>query len=298
LSKPALNPYLALFFGVFAISTGALFSRLAQENDLPSLVIAAGRLTFAVLLLTPFVVGRYGAELRGLKRRDLSLCLLAGGVLGLHFATWISSLEYTSVVASVVLVTTNPLFVALLSAPLLGEKVASRVWLGIGLAFIGGAIVALGGDAGDPPTRPDPLLGNSLALIGSICAALYFLIGRRVREALPVLPYIWLVYGGAAFALILMSVGAGQPFTGYPLIGYVWLLMLALLPQLVGHSSFNYALGYLPAALVSLLVLSEPLGSAILAFLFLGETPTLITLVGAAVILVGIGVANRVGEPD
>jgi drug/metabolite transporter (DMT)-like permease len=291
LSRP--NPYIVLFIGLCAVSAAAIFIRVAQEENMPSLVIAAGRMSVAALVLTPITLWRYRPELGQLSKRDVLLCILSGVVLGLHFATWISSLEYTSVVASVVLVTTNPLFVALLSFPLLGEKVSRPIVLGIILAFVGGTIVAVSGDAGDPPTRAEPLLGNALAVAGAICAAVYFIIGRRVRARLSIVPYIWLVYGVAAGTLLAMALLRGQSFAGYSTVGYLCLLALGLIPQLVGHSAYNYALGYLPAALVSLTALGESIGSTVLALIFLDEVPELLSVVGSAIILTGIMVASR-----
>lgn len=287
------NPYLILAIGLLATSTAAIFIRLAQEENLTSMVIAAGRMMVASLILTPSALGRYRDELRQLAWEDWIWCLGGGVILAIHFAAWISSLEYTSVVASVVLVTTNPLFVAVLSYPLLGEKVNRGVIVGIVIAFVGGCIVAFSGDAGDPPTRPDALLGNGLAVIGAMAAAGYFMVGRRVRARLSIIPYIWLVYSAAAVILIGVVLMNGDAFTGYSAAGYLWLVALGVVPQLIGHSSFNYALGYLPAAYVSLIVLGEPIGSGILAFLFLGETPTALALAGSAVILVGIFIASR-----
>lgn len=291
-APPRWNPYVVMALGLLAVSTAAILIRLAQEEGMPSLVIAAGRMLVALVVLTPFTWRAYQHELRGLSRKELGLCLLGGAFLGVHFAAWISSLEYTSVVASVVLVTTNPLFVALLSYPLLGEKVSRPVLFGIGLAFIGGILVALSGDAGDPPTRPEPLLGNGLAVIGAIAAAAYFLVGRRIRAKLSLIPYIWLVYGSSAIFLLGVAILRGESFGGYAPIAYVWLLAMGLIPQLIGHSAFNYALGYLPAAFVSLVVLGEPVGSGILAFIFLGETPQPVALLGALIILGGLFLAS------
>jgi drug/metabolite transporter (DMT)-like permease len=290
--KTVTRPQMVLFFGLLAVATAAIFIRLAQEEKVPSLVIAAGRMLTAILVLTPYVWQHYRAELAQLTRPDLLLCLLSGGVLGIHFAAWISSLEYTSVAASVVLVTTNPLFVALLSLPLLGEKVKTQVVAGIGLAFVGGIIVALSGDAGDPPTRSAPLLGNALALIGAVAAAIYFIIGRRLRANLALIPYIWLVYGAAALVLTLAALSAGQSFGGYTPLAYGWIIAMGLIPQLIGHSAFNYALGHLPAAYVSLVVLGEPVGSTLLAILILKEWPSPLAVLGSAIILAGIALAT------
>lgn len=292
-AKPPISPFLVLFFGLFAVSTAAILIRFAQEEDMASLVIAAGRLSVATLALTPPVLLRYRAELAKLAGRDWGLCFLSGVILGVHFATWITSLEYTSVAASVVLVSTNPLFVALLSFPLLGERVGRQVAIGIVLAFAGGILVAVGGDSGEAPTRADPLLGNALAVIGAAAAAGYFIIGRQVRGRLPVIPYIWLVYGAAAVSLSLMAAVSGEKIAGYPSLTYVWVIAMGLVPQLIGHSSYNYALGYLPAAYVSLVVLGEPIGSTLLAIIFLGELPAVLSVVGGAIILMGILIASQ-----
>jgi drug/metabolite transporter (DMT)-like permease len=224
---------------------------------------------------------------------NLRLALLSGLVLGLHFATWISSLEYTSVVNSVVLVTTNPLWVALLAPIFLGEKLGRWTLIGLGLALAGGVLVALSGESGNPPTRPDHLLGNSLALMGALAAAIYFIIGRKVRGGLAIIPYIWLVYTTAALTLVLVVLASGQQVLGLPLEAYLAMAMLGLFPQLIGHSSFNFALGFLPAAYVSLVVLGEPIGSGILAAIFLDEWPVPLQLLGALLIMTGIAAGTR-----
>jgi len=287
------SPYFVMFVGIFTVSTGAIFTRLAQEEDIGSLTISAGRVLVATIVLTPIVFNQYRHEIAKLTQQDIGLALLSGVVLGAHFATWVSSLEYTSVIASVVLVTTNPLFVAVLSYPILGERVSKFVLAGIFVSFIGGIIVAASGDAGEPPTRPDPLLGNGLAILGAIGAALYFLLGRRLRAKLSVIPYIWLVYGTAAIVLSGVVILSNEQITGHSSMGYIWIIALGLIPQLLGHSSFNYALGYLPAAYVSLVILGEPVGSTILAILFLGEYPSIIAILGALIIMAGIGIASR-----
>ncbi|NDJ87278.1 MAG: DMT family transporter [Chloroflexi bacterium] len=290
-----LKPFLALFFGLMAVSTAAIFIRLAQAADTPSLVVATGRLVVACVILTPLAVRNYLPELRRLRPIDLGLALLSGGVLGMHFASWISSLEYTSVVNSVVLVTTNPLWVALLAPLFLSEKISQWTLIGLALAFAGGVLVAISGETGSPPTRADPALGNGLALFGALMAALYFIVGRQLRGHLSVIPYIWLVYTTAALLLFTVSLVSGelQHVPHLPAEAFWWILLLGLVPQLVGHSAFNYALGFLPAAYVSLVVLGEPVGSGLLAALFLDEWPGVLQLLGALLILCGIGLSTR-----
>lgn len=287
------KPFIALVIGLFAVSTAAIFIRLAQEENTPSLLVAAGRLTVAAVVLTPYTLRRYRIEIKRLRPVDIRLGLLSGVVLGLHFATWISSLEYTSVINSVVLVTTNPLWVALMAPFVLGEKITRWTIMGLGLAFIGGVLVALSGETGSAPTRSDPLLGNGLALIGAIMAAIYFIIGRRLRVSLTVIPYIWLVYSTAAVFLVISAGLFGHSPMQLSGLALVWIILLGLVPQLIGHSSFNYALGFLPAAYVSLIVLGEPIGSGVLAAVFLNEWPVGLQAVGALMILGGIATATQ-----
>jgi drug/metabolite transporter (DMT)-like permease len=293
---PTWRPYTILVIGLLATSFAAIFIRLAQEDQAPSLVLAAARLCVASVALTPLVLRRYRHELSALTMSDLKWALVSGVVLGLHFATWISSLEYTAVVNSVTLVDTNPLWVALLAPLFLGEKPGRWAVIGLCLALGGGVLVAMSGGAGKPPTRPAPLLGDGLALVGAFMAAVYFLIGRRLRARLGVIVYVWLVYSVAAVILVLAVMMSGQQVAGLPGQAYLWMLLMGLVPQLIGHSSFNYALGYLPAAYVSLITLGEPIGSGLLAIMFLHEWPVVLQLLGSVLILVGIGTASKEEE--
>jgi drug/metabolite transporter (DMT)-like permease len=295
-TKPvSWQPYLVLAIGLMVTSSAAIFIRLAQQAGAPSLVISAWRLTLATLILTPVLLVRHRAELKALTLHQLGLALLAGLMLAVHFATWISSLEYTSVLISVVLVTTNPLFVAVLSPLLLREHISRRTLFAVILAMLGGIVITAAGSAGTAPKQDAPLLGAALAIIGAVTVALYFIIGRRLRATMTVIPYIWLTYGAAAVALVIMMLAAGQGPVVLTLApsAYVWMTLVALLPQLIGHSSYNYALGYLSAAFVSLTLLFEPVGSTLLAVLFLNERPNATQIGGGVVILVALWIAGR-----
>lgn len=292
---------LAILGGILAVSTSSIFIRFAQQ-DAPSLVIAAYRLTLASLILAPLALTKYRTELRRLTRLEVGLGLLSGFFLALHFATWISSLEYTSVASSVVLVTTTPLWVALLSPLLLREINGKTVVIGMVLALAGGIVVSLSDSctwqAGlvCPPlatfVRGTAFFGDFLALCGAWAAAGYVLIGRRLRAKMSLIPYIFVVYGMAAVVLLLILGISREPVFGYLPVTYLWLLLLALVPQLLGHSTFNWALRYLPASLVSITLLGEPIGSTILAYLILKEAPTPLKIIGALLILAGIYVAS------
>jgi drug/metabolite transporter (DMT)-like permease len=287
-TQAPISPYLGMAAGVVAVSTAAIAIRLAQEGA-PSLSVAAWRLTLASAILAPLALGRYRDELFQLTRSELKRAVIAGVFLALHFAAWISSLEFTSVAASVVLVATNPLFVGLLSPLLLGEAAPRLMLVGILIAVIGSGVIGLDGLGGGP----DPLIGDLLALAGAVCAAGYMMIGRTLRRALSLLTYIFVVYGVAAITLLLAVLVAGQPMGGFSLDTYGWLLYLAVGPQLVGHTSFNWALRYLSAAYVTVTLLSEPIGSSLLAWALFDEPPTQLEIFGGALILAGIAVASR-----
>ena len=300
--RPRIALPFAIVIAVLAVSTASIFIRFAQR-EAPSLAIAALRLTVASLILAPVALTRYRNELRNLTRSDLLLGLLSGIFLAIHFATWISSLEYTSVASSVVLVSTGPLWVALLSPIFLKEALTRPVLVGMMLALLGGTVIGLsdscqiGNDLICPPfsqfVRGKAFLGNFLALAGAWTVAGYLMVGRRLRTGMSLVPYIFVVYGNAAIVLLICMIAAGQRPSGYSPMLYLWILLLALVPQLIGHSTYNWALRYLPAALVSITTLGEPVGSAVLAYFILRETPTLLTILGGVLILAGIYLASR-----
>jgi drug/metabolite transporter (DMT)-like permease len=279
-------PYLVLALGVFAVSWGAILVRLAA---VPALVVGAYRLVMASLILTPLAWSRNGEELRRLSRRDLSLILVSGLFLGMHFATWISSLTYTSVASSVVLVNTAPLFVGLAMHFVFREQLSSQMVAGITLATLGGAII--GWD--DFRVSGWALWGDILAVLGAMGLAAYFLIGRDLRRRLSLLTYITPTYWTAAVVLTAAMLCSRQNVAGYPLRAYVIILLMAIGPQVIGHSSFNWALGYLSPAFVTVSILGEPIGSSILAHVVLGESPSRFEALGGAVILAGIYLCSR-----
>ena len=292
-----------LLIAIIAVSTASLFIRFAQTEGVPSLVIAAVRLTIASLILAPIAILRHRTGLKNLTRQDLTLGIVAGLFLAVHFAMWISSLEYTSVASSVVFVSTGPLWVAILSPMLLHERVSRVAVGGLMLAVLGGTVIGLA-DAcswNQGPQCPEmsqvfqgrAMWGNFLALCGALAVSGYLIIGRKVRVKMSLIPYIFLVYGvSAIFLNIFMFVSRQSPF-GYSPGAYGWIFLLAAVPQLIGHSTFNWLLKYLSATMVAVTTLSEPIGSAILAFLFLRETPKPPILIGGAFILFGIFLTSK-----
>ena len=294
---------LALLIAILAVSTASIFIRFAQMDGVPSLVIAALRLTFATLLLAPLAITRHKDELSNLTGAELSLGLVSGLFLAVHFATWISSLEYTSVASSVVFVSTGPLWVALLSPMLLNERLRRAAIIGLGLALLGGTVIGLAdactwsGGLECPDLsqvmKGRSMWGNFLALAGAWAVTGYLIIGRKLRAKMSLIPYIFVVYGMAAIGLIVLMLAAGQLPFGYEAKTYGWIFLLAAIPQLIGHSTYNWALRYLPAAFVAVTTLGEPIGSAVLAFFILSEKPTIAIFIGGILILFGIYFAAR-----
>jgi drug/metabolite transporter (DMT)-like permease len=235
--------HLVLALGVVSVSFAAIFTRLAEA---PPLVIAAYRLSLASLIVGPAAWIHSRAELRHLSRMDLALALLSGVFLALHFAAWIASLDYTTVASSVVLVTANPVFVAVASYLLFSERPTRQTMAGIGVCLAGAVVIGYGDwriDAG-------PLLGDLLALLGALAAAGYLLIGRRLRRSMGLLTYSSLVYATAACLLLLSALASGHSLVGYSGATCVMLVLLALVPQLLGHLSLNWSLRFVPATLV------------------------------------------------
>ncbi len=282
--------YAVLALGVCAVSTAAL---LIREAAAPSIVIAAYRLTLASLplLAVSFVGGRL--PVRGPRERVL-LTILAGVFLAMHFATWIASVKQTSIATSVFLVTTSPLFVGLASGPLLHEKPQTAMWWGILIAGVGGAVMV----ADDLGAGGQTLLGDLYALLGALFASGYYIIGRRLRsDGEAWLPYVTLAYSTSAVVLVALTLTSGHALFDYSGRTYVYLALLAAIPQLVGHTALNRSLGYLPAVVVSMAVRGEPVGATILGLIFLNETPTGLEVLGAVLVMAGVYVALRSPAP-
>lgn len=284
--KPPVSPWLVLSAGVFAISTGAVFARMA---DAPPLIIAAYRMGLSALFLLPFAGPGAAKEAGRLDRKDLITVVISGFFLALHFATWISSLFYTTVASSVVIVNTIPLWTGLLSPFLTGDPFSKGLKRGLLIALPGGAVIGWG----DFTLGGSALWGDFLALLGSFFAALYILLGRRVRPKMSLTGYITMNYGTAAVVLWAIVAAAGLSPSGYSHSTWLAFLLMALIPQLLGHSSYNWALKWLTGGTVALCLLGEPIGSALLAALFLGEPVTLSKAAGGALILAGIVLAAR-----
>lgn len=284
---------LILTIGVLSVSTAAILIRLAlqaagEQGVGFSLVLAASRLTLAALVLVPTWHNFPAVKLRSYT----ALYSIAAGVfLAVHFATWITSLSYTSIAASATLVTTNPVWVALLSWFWFCEKPSLTTASGIVITLIGGLLVAIG-DLGAVSVGSNPLLGNFLALVGSWSISLYFLLGRAAQHrGLTIGNHVVLTYSTAALLLLPLPPLLGAAYIGYPPAVYFYIVLMAVFPQLIGHSSFNWAVRWVSPTLVTLTILAEPVGSSLLGAIVFQENPGKIVLIGAIVILTGVAVA-------
>ncbi|MEA5077547.1 MAG: DMT family transporter [Anaerolineaceae bacterium] len=301
--RKATSPLIILFIGILAVSAASLLIRFAQR-EAPSLVIAAFRMTIAALLVAPFCMKTFINEIKAASGSTRFLLGLSGLFLAFHFASWITSLEYTSVASSVVLVTTAPLWVALLSPIFLNEKITRWILFGLAISLLGSIVVGISSACSIQTGKwacenmselfhGRALLGNALALAGAFLSAGYLMVGRKVRDKVSLSTYIFAVYSTSAMVLLLLVCINGEKLTGYSPQTYLWLLGLALIPQIIGHSAFNWALKYLSAAYVSIALLGEPIGTVILTMIFLRESPSALELVGGGLILLGILVATR-----
>lgn len=288
--QSSVRPYFVLALGMLTASTSAFLVVFARGEGIPAVAIAAVRLTLASFIVFPIAFTRSRNEWRALSRIDWALAIVAGVLLGLHFAFWISSLDFTSVMSSIVFVSTNPLFVGIASVLLFRESLRRGTVIGIGIAAIGSLIIGMS-DA--QHAGADSLLGDFLALMGAVTISGYLMIGRRLRKQLSLIGYIGIVYSIAAVVLLILACAMGTNLFGYSPLGYFYILLLVLGPQLLGHSSYNWALKYVSATFVTVALLAEPIGVSLLAMPILNQIPEPIKLVGGALIMLGIYLAAR-----
>jgi len=269
--------------GVTAVSFSAV---LVREADAPSIAVAFYRCAMASVVLVPLGLLRHREEYRRLTRMQWRLAIASGVVLAAHFATWISSLSFTTVAASAVLVQTLPLWVAAFGR-FVGERPSRRALAGMGVAIVGTAVIAGGGFHGGSRA----VFGDLLALAGAIFAAIYVLLGRSLRQHLSLVTYSSIVYASSATVLGVVMIATTTAFLGYPSKTWLMFVLITAGPQFLGHTTFNYLLGHVRASIVAVALLAEPVGATILAWLILGEAPGAATVVGGAIVLVGIYLA-------
>ena len=277
--------HVGLAVAIVAISFSAIFIRLAEAS---ALTIATWRMVLTVLLLLPALAAFERQGLATITARDLGLCCLSGLFLALHFALWTVSLDYTSVASSVVLVSTEPIFVALFAYAFLNERPTAGVLAGIVLTFGGSVLIGIH----DLGVGQENLLGDLLATGGAVAIVGYLVIGKVVRGRQGFLLYSLLVYSACALALAAVGTLLGSPLLSFS--GRDLLLFFALaVATLGGHTVFNWVLKHLSASVVAVSFVGEPAGATFLAWLILGEPLGVLTAVGGLVMLAGIYLAAR-----
>lgn len=283
--------YLLVTLGLISFSFSPILVRFADHA--PGIAIAVWRTVFAVLLLTPFALSEAVRRVRELTPRDRWLILVGGVLLGLHFIAWIESLYHTSVASASVLVTTSPIFIAIIEYFFLGERVGGWTVAAIVLAVGGSGLIGWGDYGGG--LTPHALLGNGIALGAAVLVSVYLIIGRVVRQKVSWLAYVFPLYVVVALTTLTGAAVLDVGLFSYSYSFYGWCFLMALGPQVIGHGSFNYALAYVAAVLLGLLTLTEPVFASVFAYLLFDELPHAISIGGMVLVLLGVGLAI-VGE--
>jgi len=286
MKPPRWQAYAALGVGVSAVSWAAI---LVREAHAPALIIASYRLILAALPMGALALYQQRRAPEPVTRASIWPLALSGALLAAHFGFWIAALQHTSVVSAVVLMATQPLIVGIASPLLLNEPVERRIWLALAVALAGAATMTLShiGEA------LGAVEGDMYAILGGFFAACYLMVGRYARPGTSWLRYVGVVYPVAAVALFAVTLIAREPLTGYSTKTFIMIALLALGPQLVGHSAINWALAFVPVMLVAMSILVEPVGSTVLAALILREHPSPAEIAGGLLVLIGVYLALR-----
>ncbi|OIJ12273.1 EamA family transporter [Anaerobacillus arseniciselenatis] len=283
MNKPIINPHIALAIGVISVSTSAIFVKLA---DAPAGVIAFYRLFFSFLIIAPLFFLKYRRSLAEVTKRDWMFSAVAGILLAFHFILWFESLNYTSVASSVVLVTLQPLFAFVGTYFFFKEKVGVIGIISGVLAIVGSIIISWG----DYQISGWALFGNMLALLACAFVTGYLLFGQDVRKRIDVIPYTFIVYGISSITLLIYVLLLGNPLVGYQTSDWMYFILLALIPTLLGHSLFNWVIKWVSTNMISMSILFEPAGAIILAYFILNERLTWTQVVGGIVVIIGVAI--------
>lgn len=281
MESPRVNPYLAVAIGVVAVSTSAI---LVKVSSAPSGVIAFYRLFFSVLLMLPVFLLKYVSELRLITKRDWVFTGISGVFLAFHFILWFESLNYTSVASSTVLVTLQPLFAFAGAYFFFKEKVSAKALLS-GLIAIAGSVIISWGDF---KISGSALFGDFLAIVACALVTVYLLFGQTVRKRMSLITYTFIVYSFSSVTLFFYVLAVGDSFYPYPASDWVYFVLLAIIPTLLGHTLFNWSIKWLSASIISMAILFEPVGATVLAYYLLGENVIWTQIAGGFVVIIGI----------
>ena len=281
MEKPTIHPYIPIIIGVFSVALSAIFVKMTSAD---SGVTAFYRMLFSILIMSPVFFLKYTHEIKKLSKRDWAFTTVAGVFLAFHFILWFESLNYTSVASSTVLVTLQPLFAFAGTYFFFKEKISLKTLVAGGIAISGSVMIGYG----DFKVSGSALFGDLLALIACALITAYLLFGQDVRKRLSLVTYTFVVYGISTITLFFYILSKGESFGPYPASEWMWFLLLALIPNLLGHTLFNWALKWVSTNVISIAILFEPIGAAILAYFILGEYLSVSQIVGGSVVLAGI----------
>lgn len=289
-SRPATRnvALLALVGGLFLASTGLIAIRFAQQEGMPTSFIVLMRLAIGTLVFTPLTFPRHLPRIRRMPRRAWHLLLLASVCFCADLFLFAEAIKYVNILLATIIVSLMPLITALMERYLLKEPLQRSMYIGMLLAIGGVLVIAFGSSNGNQGLGPQPLLGALLATISVLCACVYLIVGRKLRTRIPMLPYTWMLFGaGALVALVVVLPDAGS-LGRLSMTGLGWALFATIVSQLGAHPAFIFAVASLSPTLISIASQSIILFGSVLAFLFLGQTPGLMELIGGAIILAGV----------
>ncbi|WP_424237815.1 DMT family transporter [Bhargavaea ginsengi] len=281
MDKPPIHPYIPIMIGVITLAFSAIFVKLVSAD---SGVTAFYRMFFSVLIMAPAFLLKYRHEVKAISKKDWLFSAVAGVFLAFHFILWFESLNYTSVASSTVLVTLQPLFAFAGTYLFFKEKLTAKTIIS-GAIAIGGSVLISWGDF---RLGGDAFFGDMLALIACGLITSYLLFGQDVRKRISLVTYTFIVYSVSTVAIFFYVLASGERFGPYPATDWFWFAMLAILPNLFGHTLFNWSLRYVSTNVISIAILFEPVGAAVLAYYIFHESLITTQVVGGLVVLAGI----------
>jgi len=281
LTKPPIHPYIPIFIGVISVSLSAIFVKLANAD---AGVIAFYRMFFSVLIMLPWFLMNYRHEVKTLSKRDWLFSAIAGVFLAFHFILWFESLNYTSVASSTVLVTMQPLFAFIGTYLIFKEKITLKTIVAGMIAILGSVLISWG----DFQISGSALYGDVLALVACALVTGYLLFGQDVRKRLSLVTYTMVVYSISTITLFFYIIAKGESFGPYPAMEWFWFILLAIIPNLLGHNLFNWSLKWVSTNVISIAILFEPVGAAILAIFIFEEYLSATQIIGGLIVLAGI----------
>ncbi|UJF28027.1 DMT family transporter [Planococcus sp. 107-1] len=281
MEKPVVHPFIPIIIGVFSVALSAIFVKMTSAD---SGVTAFYRMLFSILIMSPVFFMKYTQEIKKLSKRDWAFTSIAGIFLAFHFILWFESLNYTSVASSTVLVTLQPLFAFAGTYFFFKEKLSIKTLVSGLIAVLGSVLIGYG----DFKISGSALYGDILALIACALITGYLLFGQDVRQRLSLITYTFVVYSFSTITLFFYIIVKGESFGPYPASEWMWFLLLAIIPNLLGHTLFNWSLRWVSTNVISIAILFEPVGAAILAYFILGELLSSSQIIGGTVVLCGI----------